>query len=69
MIHRDVTMLWLWKNKGDQCRRFRRVSGCGRETPSGGNTGILASADHLHALKAMYHTTGEGKPQMHNRAI
>jgi len=37
--------------------------------PLEGNVGFEASADHLHALKAMYHTTGEGKPQMHNRAI
>ena len=28
---------------------LRRV--CGRETPSGGNTGIWAFADHLHARK------------------
>ena len=38
-------------------------AGCGRETPSGGNTGIVAFADHLHALKPMEHTTGEGTPK------
>ena len=36
---------------------------CGRETPSGENTGILAFADHLHARKPLEHTTGEGNPQ------
>ena len=34
-----------------------------RETPSGGNTGILAFADHLHALK-----TNVKKNKKHNRA-
>ena len=33
---------------------------CGRETPSGGNTGMLAFADHLHAQKPIEHTTGKG---------
>jgi len=41
---------------------------CGRETPSGGNTGILAFADHLHAHKPIEHTRGEGTPQKQNRA-
>ena len=41
---------------------------CGRETPSGGNTGILAFADHLHAQKPILHTTGKGYTQKHKRA-
>ena len=37
------------------------VSVCGRETPSGENTGILAFTDHLRAHKPIEHTTGEGE--------
>jgi len=39
-----------------------------RETSSGGNFGILAFADHLHAHKPIEHTTGKGKPKKLNRA-
>ena len=49
-------------NKAVQRRRFRQGGVCGRETPSGGNTGIVAFADHLHALKPIEHSAGEGKP-------
>jgi len=37
---------------------FQAGGECGRETPSGGNTHILAFADHLQ------HTTGKRKPQI-----
>jgi len=41
---------------------------CGRETPFGGNFGILAFADHLHALK-LYNTLQERENiKYHNRA-
>jgi len=33
-----------------------------------GNTGIVAFADHLHALTPIEHTTGEGTPKKHKRA-
>ena len=36
---------------------------CVRETLSGGNTGIIAFADHLHAHKPIEHITGKRKPQ------
>jgi len=43
---------------------------CGRETPSGGNLGILAFAEHLHALKPIQYNTLQERenPQKHNRA-
>ena len=34
-----------------------------KESPSGGNTEILAFADHVHAQKPIEHTAGEGTPQ------
>ena len=32
---------------------------CGRETPSGGNTGMLAFPDHLHAQKPITYKKGK----------
>ena len=45
-------------------------AGCVREkTPSGGNAGILAFADHLHAHKPLEHNTGKEKnPKKQNRS-
>ena len=40
----QVVVAGKWRNIGGGCRR---------ETPSGGNYGILAFADHLHAQKPL----------------
>jgi len=41
----------------------------GRETPFGGNVGILAFADHLHAQTRIQHTAKKGNAhKKHNRA-
>ena len=53
-------------------KHFRQVGECvgvcGRETPPGGNFGILAFKDHLHAQN-LYNTLEREKPHNHNRAF
>ena len=46
-LHSDVTML----RKGVQMEAFQGGGGGGRETPSGGNFGMLAFIDNVPAQK------------------
>ena len=51
IVHEQISMQWFYEIS------FRQ----GGVNASGGNTEMLASADHLHALKPIEHTTGEAR--------